>query len=146
MRLLISGAGIAGPTLAWWLTRFGAYVTVVDISRDFLAQGQNIDLSRAAITIVRRMGIERRIKELNTTEKGTHIVDQNGRILARFDVETGPSPTSPYEILRGDLAMILADATKDHPNVKYMFETAVREVISNGDEAVKVETHQWAAV
>lgn len=140
MRVLISGAGIAGPTLAFWLARQGIHVTIVDIAHGIIAQGQNIDLCGAAVTIIKRMGLEQQLKALNTSEKGTHIVDKHGRVIAAFDgVDTGLSPTSPYEILRGDLAVLLGEATQDLPNVTYKFETRVEQVLSDDERSVQVE-------
>ncbi len=50
MNILVSGAGIAGSTVAWYLAKTGAKATIVEKAKDFLAQGQNIDVSGAAIS------------------------------------------------------------------------------------------------
>ncbi|DBA90811.1 TPA: hypothetical protein ACH3X1_004015 [Trebouxia sp. C0004] len=141
MRVLISGAGIAGPTLAWFLTKAGACVTVVEKSQSLLSHGQNVDIRDSAITVIKNMGLIDEIRRFNTTEKGTQLLDANGQPFARFPVKAGSdaSPTSEFEILRGDLAAILYDAKKDHPNVSYLFGTTVKEVVSNDDKAVKVQ-------
>ena len=141
MRVLISGAGIAGPTLAWFLAKAGARVTVVEKSQSLLSHGQNVDINDSAITVIKKMGLIDEVRRLNTTEKGTQFVDSNGHPFARFPVKAGStaSPTSEFEILRGDLAAILYDASKDHPNVSYLFGTTVKEVVSNDDKAVKVQ-------
>ncbi|KAL0046407.1 hypothetical protein WJX82_000049 [Trebouxia sp. C0006] len=141
MRVLISGAGIAGPTLAWFLAKAGARVTVVEKSQSLLSHGQNVDINDSAITVIKKMGLIDEVRRLNTTEKGTQFVDSNGHPFARFPVKAGStaSPTSEFEILRGDLAAVLYDASKDHPNVSYLFGTTVKEVVSNDDKAVKVQ-------
>ena len=81
------------------------------------------------------------VRRFNTTEKGTQFIGPKGRPFASFPVKEGSlaSPTSEYEILRGDLAATLYEATKDHPNVNYLFGTTIKEVISNDNDAVKVE-------
>ena len=140
MRVLISGAGIAGPTLAWFLAKSGASVTVVEKSPSLLSHGQNVDISDSAITVIKKMGLLDEIRRFNTTEKGTQIIGSNGQAFAGFPVKVGSaSPTSEFEILRGDLASILYKASKDHPNVSYLFGTTVTEVVANDDTAVKVE-------
>lgn len=141
MRVLISGAGIAGPTLAWFLAKTGACVTVVEKSQSLLPHGQNVDISGSAITVIKKMGLLDEIRRFNTTEKGTQLVDPNGLHFARFPVKAGStsSPTSEFEILRGDLAAILYDATKDHANVSYLFGTTIQEVVSNDDKFVNVK-------
>ncbi|KAJ9630431.1 hypothetical protein H2203_000952 [Taxawa tesnikishii (nom. ined.)] len=138
MRVLISGAGIAGPTLAWFLSKAGARITLVEKCQSVLRQGQNIDIKGSAVTAIRTMGLLDRIREFHTTEKGTQFIDARGRPFAVFPGST-VSLTSEFEILRGDLAAVLYEATKDLPNVNYLFGTTVKEVISNETDAVKVE-------
>jgi 2-polyprenyl-6-methoxyphenol hydroxylase-like FAD-dependent oxidoreductase len=140
MRVLISGAGIAGPAFAWFLAKTGARITVLEKSFASLAQGQNIDISGSAITVIKKMGLLEEIRRFNTTEKGTYFVDPKGRPFAHFPVKpnSSASPTSEFEILRGDLASVLYEATKDHPNIKYVFGTTIKEVVSNDDNSVKV--------
>jgi 2-polyprenyl-6-methoxyphenol hydroxylase-like FAD-dependent oxidoreductase len=53
---LISGAGIAGPTLAWFLAKAGARIIVVEKPQSLLPHGQNVDTKDAAITITKKMG------------------------------------------------------------------------------------------
>ena len=141
MRVLISGAGIAGPTLAWFLARDGARITIVEKAQTLLSHGQNVDITGSAVKLIRRMGLMDEIRRFNTTEKGTQFIDPSGRPFAPFPVKEGiaASFTSEFEILRGDLAAVLYKATKDHPNVKYVFGTTVQRVISNNNDSVKVE-------
>ena len=141
MRVLISGAGIAGPTLAWFLAKAGARITVVEKSQSLLPHGQNVDIQGSAVTVIKKMGLMEQVRRFHTTEKGTQLIDAQGRPFAPFPVKEGStvSPTSEFEILRGDLALVLYEATKDHPNVKYLFGTTTSKVVSNNDDSVKVE-------
>lgn len=141
MRVLISGAGIAGPTLAWFLAKTGAKVTIVEKSPRLLPYGQNIDIKGSAVTVMRKMGLLDEVRRLNTTEQGTQFIDSRGRPFAPFPVKEGSiaSFTSEFEILRGDLAGILYKATKDHQDVEYLLGTTIKEVISNDNDSVKVE-------
>lgn len=123
MRVLISGAGIAGPTLAYFLAKIDADITVVEKSPHLLTMGQNIDISGSARKVIRKMGLEAEVLRHNTTEKGTEFIGPDGRAFAPF--VAGKGPTSEWEILRGDLASILYDATKDLPNVKYILGQTV---------------------
>lgn len=141
MRVLISGAGIAGPALAWGLAKAGRRVTIVEKSHAILPHGQSIDIQGSAVTVVKNMGLLHEVKRFNTTEKGTRLIDPKGRPFAPFPVKEGSTAsfTSEFEILRGDLAAILHKATKDHPNVNYLLGTTIKEVVSNDDETVKVD-------
>lgn len=140
MRVLISGAGVAGPTLAYFLARAGARVTVVERASDMLAQGQNIDLQGSAVTAIKRMGLFDELKKYNTGEVGTRFVDVRGKTFSSLPLVPGgaPSATSEFEILRGDLANLLYKATKDNPQVDYRFGATVDEVVANDDASVRV--------
>jgi 2-polyprenyl-6-methoxyphenol hydroxylase-like FAD-dependent oxidoreductase len=140
MHVLINGSGVAGPALAWFLAKAGARVTIVEKSRSLLSQGQNVDIRDSARAVIRKMGLMDEVRRLNTTEKGTQFIDPKGRPVAPFPVTEGSStsPTSEFEILRGDLAVLLYDATKTHPNINYLFGTTIQDVISNDDDTVKV--------
>ncbi|KAJ4286804.1 hypothetical protein N0V90_013056 [Kalmusia sp. IMI 367209] len=141
MHVLISGAGIAGPTLAWFLAKAGVSVTVVEKSDAIRPYGQSIEMQGSALAAFKKTGLWEKLKERNTTEIGSQFIDPNGRPIAPFPLREGlqASLTSAYEILRGDLAAILYQATKEHPNVEYRFSTTVTRVVSNGEDCVKVE-------
>lgn len=141
MRVLVSGAGIAGPTVAYFMAKAGADITVVDKAPALLPHGQNIDIKGSSISIVKEMGLMDEIIKNNTTEQGTQLVDKDGHPLASLPVVKGKrgSLTSEFEILRGDLSKVLYEPTANVPKVNYLFGTTVTEVISNDDTSVKVE-------
>ncbi|KEF61709.1 uncharacterized protein A1O9_03278 [Exophiala aquamarina CBS 119918] len=145
MRILVSGAGIAGPTLAWFLAKTGAHIDIVEKSNSLLSNGHAVDFKGSATTVVKKMGLLDEINQSSTSEMGTRFIGSNGRPFATFSAQAGKwegqsaSLTSNIEILRGDLVAILYKATKDHPNIKYHFGTTVKEVISNNQDSVKVE-------
>lgn len=140
MRVVVSGAGIAGPTVAWFLAKAGARVTVVEKATSMLAQGQNIDIRGTAVNILNKMGLLDEVRKHNTTEIGSCLIDRNGRSFARMPVNgSAGSPTSEFEILRGDLAAVLYDAVKDVPNIEFKFGTTVAQVLANDAEKVRVE-------
>jgi 2-polyprenyl-6-methoxyphenol hydroxylase-like FAD-dependent oxidoreductase len=141
MRVLISGAGIAGPTLAWFLAKVGVHIFIVEKSDSLLSHGQSVDFKGSATTVIKRMGLMDQIKSFSTIEKGAQFIDPKGRPFASFPVQKGHSAsiTSEVEILRGDLAAVLYEATKDHSNINYLFGTTIKEVISNNNDNVKVE-------
>ncbi len=141
MRVLISGAGIAGSTPAWFLSKAGARVTIVEKSPALLPHGQNVDIQGSAVAVIKKMGLLDQVRRFDTTEKGTRFIDAKGHPFAPFPIKGGStlSLTSEFEILRGDLAAVLYAATKDHPNVAYLFGTTIKQVVSNDDHAVQVE-------
>ncbi len=55
--VLVSGAGIAGPALAFWLTRYGYRVVVVESAPGLRPGGQTVDLRGAGADVIDRMGL-----------------------------------------------------------------------------------------
>ncbi|KAJ3126475.1 hypothetical protein HK100_010228 [Physocladia obscura] len=141
MQILISGAGIAGPTLAFFLAKAGIRVCVVETAASLLSHGQNIDIQGSARMVIKNMGLLEEVRKLNTTETGTQFIGRDGNPFAFFPVNNGNSAslTSEFEILRGDLAAIFYRATKDNPNVEYLFDTQITRMLSNDENAVRVE-------
>lgn len=141
MRVLISGAGVAGPTLAYFLAKAGARITVVEKAPALLPHGQNVDITGSAVTVIKKMGLFDEVKRYHTKEKGTQLIDPQGKPFAPFPVKEGSitSFTSEFEILRGDMAKILYEASRVHSNVEYIFGTTIQKVLSNDDTSVKVE-------
>lgn len=141
MRVLISGAGVAGPSLAYFLAKTGARITIVEKAPELLPHGQNVDITGAAVTVIKKMGLFDEVKRYHTSEKGTQLINSNGRPFALFPVKEDSiaSFTSEFEILRGDMAKILWEASRGQPNVKYIFDTTIQQVLHNSDNCVKVE-------
>jgi 2-polyprenyl-6-methoxyphenol hydroxylase-like FAD-dependent oxidoreductase len=131
-KVLISGASIAGPTLAYWLQKFGYQVTVVERHKELRLGGQNIDIKGAAKEVAEKMGIYDEIKQSNTGEVGTHYVDKDNNITASFEQGEKGGLTSELEILRGDLVQILYNHTKD--GVEYRFGDYVTHIDDQGEK------------
>jgi len=134
-KVLVSGASIAGPTLAFWLVKYGFDVTIVERSKSLRLGGQNLDVRGAGRAITRMMGIEKDILAANTGEIGLQFVNSNNKVEAAFPRDGAGSFTSEAEILRGDLVNILYNCTKD--NVKYVFGTYITAIYQD-DNNVKV--------
>jgi 2-polyprenyl-6-methoxyphenol hydroxylase-like FAD-dependent oxidoreductase len=120
-RVLISGASIAGPGLAFWLNRYGWETTVIERAPAFRDGGQNIDVRGAAREVLRRAGLEDAAREATTGERGTRFVGDAGETIAEFPVSDSETDgaTAEVEILRGDLARILIDATEGATTYRY---------------------------
>ncbi|MEU8664383.1 FAD-dependent monooxygenase [Actinoplanes philippinensis] len=128
-RVLITGASIAGPALAWGLTRIGYDVTLLERSPRQRETGQNIDIRGLGREILRRMGIEDEVRRNLTGERGTHYVDDAGHAYATLPREEGrDGPTAELEILRGTFAGMLVDLVDNAVDLRYGdFVTAARQ-------------------
>jgi 2-polyprenyl-6-methoxyphenol hydroxylase-like FAD-dependent oxidoreductase len=136
--ILISGASIAGPTLAYWLRRHGFNPTVVERAPAPRPGGQAVDLRGAARGVADRMGILDQIRQAHVGTRGMAYVDGANRPLARMPADLlGDSggAIAELEILRGDLVDILHAATRD--DVEYLFDDTITE-LAQGDDGVKV--------
>ncbi|RYF97078.1 MAG: FAD-binding monooxygenase, partial [Chitinophagaceae bacterium] len=141
-KVLITGASIAGPTLAYWLHKYGFDVTLVERSPELRLGGQNIDVKGPARDIARRMGIEDLIAAKNTTEVGLRFVDVHNKTLAEFPKDSSLSMTQELEILRGDLVQILYDLTRS--DVEYRFGDHITG-FKESQDAVEVSFASGAA-
>lgn len=65
-RVLISGASVAGPTLAFWLSRFGFEVTVLEQAPGMRPGGYAVDFRGTSMRILERMGLVDAVKALQT--------------------------------------------------------------------------------
>lgn len=130
--VLVSGASIAGPALAFWLHRFGFDVTIVERAEELRLGGQNIDVRDEAQKVVQLMGLEDEIRAANTGELGIRFVNASNHILAEFPKTNGGFGTAELEILRGDLAQIFFNATKD--NIPYIFGDQILALIEDEDK------------
>lgn len=135
IKVLITGASVAGNALAWWLGRDGAEVTVVERARAFRDGGQNVDVRGVGRTVLRNMGLEDAALALGTGEEGTAWIDAEGRIKACFETDesTGDGPTAEMEILRGDLARLIYEPAREH--AAYRFDDHVVAIDQRADAA-----------
>lgn len=128
LKVLISGAGIAGPCLAYWLTktRHDMAITIIERSPFPRVTGQSIDIRGPAVEIVKAMKLEEAIRSRHTTEEGTSFLNASGKVFAQF--EGGDSFTAEYEILRADLAGLFLEATEGSGKVQYIYGDSVKSL------------------
>jgi 2-polyprenyl-6-methoxyphenol hydroxylase-like FAD-dependent oxidoreductase len=135
--VLISGAGIAGPALAFWLRRRGFAPTVVEVAPAPRPGGHAVDLRGAARDVVERMGLMERVRAASVDERGFAFVNRDGRWTAKMpaDLFGGEGIVAEIEIARGDLTRILYEATR--ADTEYLFGDRIA-ALSEGGDGVKV--------
>ena len=143
-RVLISGASIAGPALAFWLRRAGWEPVVVERAPALRTGGQNIDIRGAAREAIRRMGIDGAVAAGTTGEEGTEFIGSSGQVVAAFPAGTSDTggATGEREILRGDLSEILVGQTLagDQP-VEYRFGDRITGLTEQGEQVLVAFEH-----
>src|SRR6516162_6771906 len=82
MRIIINAAGIAGPTLAYWLRKAGHEVVLVEAAPQLRTGGYVIDFGLVGYDIAEKMGLIPRLRELGYQVGETRFVDRKGRTSA----------------------------------------------------------------
>ncbi|MEV0583829.1 FAD-dependent monooxygenase [Nonomuraea sp. NPDC050310] len=132
--ILISGASVAGPVLAYWLARYGFDVTVVERAPALRKTGGHaVDLFRPAMEISERMGVLPRIEAAATGATRMSVVREGRRKAVDVDLGKIFQATSDrhVEIMRDDLAEIYYDAGKDH--ARYLFGDSITRIGPDGE-------------
>lgn len=112
--VLISGASIAGPALAYWLSRHGFAVTVVERAPAPRPGGYKIDIRGAASTVCARMGVAEQIRAVNTKVRGVSFVTADNKPIATMDADFMYGRAGgDTELWRADLSRILIEACPD---------------------------------
>ncbi|MDF1796162.1 MAG: tetracycline destructase [Coxiellaceae bacterium] len=115
-KILIVGAGIAGPTVCYWLKKYGFNPTLIERSRQLRTGGYDIDIRGIALDIVKKMGIYDSIRAKCTSLLSTRYVDADGQTLSEeYDEKVHFSDSDDVELLRGDLVNLLLQAIPDVP-------------------------------
>jgi 2-polyprenyl-6-methoxyphenol hydroxylase-like FAD-dependent oxidoreductase len=142
--VLIVGASVAGPTLAYWLRRYGFNPTVVERTPSLRAGlgGHAVDLFGPAVDVAEKMGILPQVMDARTKTEvlsflrpGKPAIDVNMAQLV-----AGVSDRH-VEIMRGELASILYEATR--ADIEYVFGDTVRTLEETPD-AVEVTFERTA--
>jgi len=127
MRVLISGASIAGPALAHWLHSFGFDVTVIERAPALRQGGYGVDIRGAAVSVLKRMGILDQVREADTRMTGVYFVNNKGKIQGQIsEASLGNQQGLDIEIMREDLCNILYDLTKDR--VEYIWGDSITSI------------------
>ena len=127
--ILISGASVAGPALAYWLRRRGFRPTVVERAPSLRGGGYAVDFRGAAhLSVLAKMGLLEEIKARQTHLDTTTYVAADGRPVASMPAEIF---AGDVEILRGDLGRILYQATRD--GTEYLFGDTITGLDQRAD-------------
>ncbi|MES9544045.1 FAD-dependent monooxygenase [Actinomadura sp. NPDC000600] len=129
LKVLISGASVAGPALAYWLHRHGFQPTILERAPALRDGGYAVDFrGEAHLTVLRRMGILADLERARTGVGSMSYVNSAGKEQAKMPADLF---AGDIEILRGDLARILYDATRQH--TEYVFGDSIASLTEDAD-------------
>ncbi|MFD9476420.1 FAD-dependent monooxygenase [Streptomyces nojiriensis] len=127
--VLISGASVAGPALAHWLHRYGFTTTVVERAPALRDGGYAVDFrGEAHLSVLRGMGILEAVEQARTGMGSMAYVNKAGKPQAKLPADLF---AGDVEILRGDLARILYEATA--PHTEYVFGDSVTSLTEDAE-------------
>ena len=127
--VLISGAGVAGPTLAYWLTRYGFQPTVVERSAGQRSSGNPVDVRGEAMGVAAQMGVLPRLREVATRVSGLAFVTASGRRIGQ--VPAGKPDGAEVEVPRAELAAILYEAAREQ--AEFVFDDSITALHPDAD-------------
>ncbi|MEB3366742.1 FAD-dependent monooxygenase [Saccharopolyspora mangrovi] len=137
--VLISGASIAGPALAFWLNKWGFRPTVVERAPAIRDGGYAIDVRGAAIEVADRMGILDGVRAARTGMRGLSLIGADGRSFADVDMSQLGSAEGDVELMRGTLTRLIHERTD---GTKYLFGDSITGLTERpGGVRVSFEHH-----
>ena len=130
VRVLVSGAGIGGPALAYWLSRYGAEVTVVEIAPALRHSGFAVDFRGPThLSVLEKMGVLDELKALQTHGGAMSAVAEDGREIFRLPEAFAGGDV---EVLRRDLSRIFYE--RSAARAEYRFGDAITGLTPVGDQ------------
>ncbi len=127
-RILISGAGIAGLTLAFWLKRYGFEPTVVEKAPTLRAGGYMIDFWGLGFDVAEKMGLLQKFGEAHYDIPELDYVDQHGKRKGGLSIIKMRETLNyrHYNLLRSDLEQVLYDIVA--PDIEVRFGNSNEEI------------------
>ncbi len=131
--VLISGASIAGPALAYWLDHYGFEVTVVERAPAVRSGGYPIDIRGTAVDVVERMGLLPGVQAAHIGSRAVTFVDAQGKTIGTIPIyDLTANAARDVELPRGALATLLYELTRNSA-VRYRFDDSIETL--NDDSA-----------
>jgi 2-polyprenyl-6-methoxyphenol hydroxylase-like FAD-dependent oxidoreductase len=132
-KVLISGAGIAGCCLAWWLEKYGYDVTIVEQAPAPRRGGYVIDFWGLGFDVAERMHLLDDLRRQDLDIHEFRVVDDNNRRITGVDQSAlqGMTGGRLMSLQRSAVALGLYDAVKDR--VATRFDDSVDDVGADGE-------------
>ena len=129
--ILISGAGIAGPTLAFWLRAAGFEPTLIEQAPTLRTGGYVVDFWGQGYDIAQRMGLLSDINRIGYHMRELRIVNGRGERMTGFGAGVFSELTGGHYVTigRSDLSRLLFEKISDSTEIIFGNEiTALDEM------------------
>lgn len=132
MKVLIVGAGIAGPTTAFWLSKAGHEITVVEHAPQLRGGGYLIDFWGAGFDVAEKMGIVPALRRRGYVMTEARAINRDGRKVASFSPEVIMESVKKYlSLARSDLSAVIYESLSD--SVELILGDTVQNLDDDGD-------------
>ena len=133
MKIAISGAGVAGPALAYWLHRTGHEPTLIERAPRFRTGGYVVDFWGVGYDVAEKMGIREAIHDAGYQVESIRSVGADGRIAANLGVDAFRRVAQGRftSVPRGDLAAAIYAAIESR--VETIFGDSICMVNEHSD-------------
>jgi 2-polyprenyl-6-methoxyphenol hydroxylase-like FAD-dependent oxidoreductase len=118
---------VAGPALAYWLSRYGFQPTIVERAPMLRLGGYAVDFRGASVRVLERMNLLADVQRKQTRVGDITMVDRNHKKVASMP---DGFTSGELEILRGDLAAIFYRATCQ--STEYIFDDSIAGIEESG--------------
>ena len=121
LKILISGASVAGPALGYWLAEYGFDVELVERSSELRSGGYPIDLRGSAMQVADKMGLTDSLQQAHLDIKKITLFDRDGEAITSLRPEqlSGGARGIDVEVARGDLAVLLYEKTRERCTYRF---------------------------
>lgn len=130
-RVLISGGGVAGPALAYWLHRYGFRPTIVERAPTVRAVGHRLQIEGVGVDALRRTGVLARARDRGASPPREIRFGFGGRREVVVPGTSLVTDESGLVIRRGELCEVLYEHVRD--DVEYLFDDSVTGLQEAGD-------------
>lgn len=136
-RILISGAGVAGLTAAYWLKKYGFEPVIIEHAPSLREGGYMIDFWGLGFDVAERMGILPNLEKAHYNIPTLEYIDENNHHKGGISIEKMRAAVNfrHYNLLRGNLVRIIYDLVS--PSVDIIFDRSIQSV-NQDDNTVNV--------
>ncbi len=133
MKILISGGGIAGLTVANFLRRRGHEIVIIDKAREFSNAGFVLSLKSFGVEIMRELDLEEKLRSIATHSNFANFFRMDGKLVRELSYEViNRNLADSILATRGGIHRVLLDAISDEVEIRY--GTTIRSSVQNGNK------------
>lgn len=135
MNILISGAGIAGLTAAYWLHQAGHQCTVIEKAPDIRTEGYMIDFGGSGYDVANRMGLVPALQERQHHVPRINFMNPDGNVAAHIDIHKlykVADVDGKFMVLnRRDIVIALYEHVQDFTRI--CFDMSIKNIEQSSD-------------